>query len=235
MAIASLRAIGKRLITHDCLLCAGFSGDQPVCPDCERTLPVLSAGCPVCALPGPAGHVCGKCLAKAPHFDRTFASWRYEFPVDHLIQSFKFHRHLELAPWFARHLAPMGPVSGAVIIPMPLHRARLAERGFNQALEISRHLAAVTGWTLLSDAIVKLRETPAQAEMPLASRAANVRNAFRCVAKLDGKSTIVVDDVMTTGASLNELAKTLKRSGAGPIVNIVVARTPPPGESTTSL
>ena len=221
----------RGLLSQECLLCAGASAEHPLCTHCIRTLPPLARGCPVCALPGPPGQTCGRCLAHPPHFDRTAAAWTYAFPVDRLVQAFKFHQHLELAPWFAQLLAPLCDFPGGLVLAMPLHRARLAERGFNQALEISRHVAALTGKTLLHSDVHKRLDTRPQSALPLDLRAKNVRNAFQCDVKFKSSPmVIVVDDVMTTGATLNELAQTLKIAGAGTVVNLVVARTLPPHE-----
>ncbi|MSQ51988.1 MAG: ComF family protein [Betaproteobacteria bacterium] len=122
-------------------------------------------------------------------------------------------------------LNPELRMKNPVIVAMPLHRSRLVERGFNQALEIARHVASVTGGTLL--AVEKHRQTRHQSELPLSERGANVRGAFRCLTSFAGTSVVVIDDVMTTGASLNELARILKLAGAAAVVNLVVARTLP--------
>jgi ComF family protein len=228
MIRADLAGFARKLFTQDCLLCAGASLAQPLCDSCIQNLPVLEAGCPVCALPSPDEQVCGRCLARPPHFSRTLAAWAYDFPMDRVIQAFKFHHRLELAPWFARSLARRLDLLNPAIIAMPLHNARLAERGFNQALEIAKHLAEFAGGKLLHSAVHKHRETLIQSGLPLEARAKNVRDAFRCAAAFDGNAIVVVDDVMTTGATLNELARILKRAGASEVINLVVARTLPP-------
>jgi predicted amidophosphoribosyltransferase len=110
---------------------------------------------------------------------------------------------------------------------VPLAAARLRARGFNQSLEIARALAAATGCRLAPHAAERGRDTPAQLDLPFAERARNVRGAFRCTAPLAGAEVALVDDVMTTGATLAELAATLKRAGAARVVNWVVARTAP--------
>lgn len=214
----------------DCILCAATDSKQPICPKCANTLPVLEASCRICALPLRDHPVCGQCLAHRPHFDGTFAAWVYAYPVDRLVQSFKFQHRLDLAPLFASALlqkiqAAQLPVSSFVIVPMPLHRSRLLERGFNQALEIARQVASITHGTLLPFAVEKHRETRLQSEMPLKERKGNVRGAYRCIEPFTSKRVLVIDDVMTTGASLNELARTLKQAGATEVVNLVVART----------
>lgn len=118
---------------------------------------------------------------------------------------------------------------------MPLHRTRLAERGFNQALEIARRLARISNRPLRTKGIVRVRDTAHQADLPAARRPANVRGAFECRADLSGMTVAIVDDVMTTGASLNELARVLKCAGAVRVENWVAARTWPGEERMPSV
>jgi ComF family protein len=214
----------RTLLAQDCMLCDSPSGDVPVCAACAQSLAPMPPHCPVCAMPGPGGVACGACIAHPPAFDATVAAWPYRFPLDRLVQALKFHARLQLAPWFAAALAHrLEPTD--VVIGMPLHRGRLAERGFNQAHEIARALAACTGMPLAGPGLRRVRATQEQSHMPLEMRARNVRGAFACEVPLRGQSITVVDDVMTTGATLRELAGTLKRAGAARVVNCVVART----------
>ena len=180
-------------------------------------------------MPSTLGEICGTCLRQPPQFDMTVAAWRYAYPVDRLVQALKFHGRLALASFFADALASL--VEGAdVVIPMPLHPARLTERGFNQAAEIARHLTGKLGtgkpWTRLAlQGASRIRRTLPQADLPVDERLRNVRGAFACALDLTGARVAVVDDVMTTGATLGELAKVLKRAGAARVENWVVART----------
>src|SRR6266705_333512 len=112
-----------------------------------------------------------------------------------------------------------------LIVPMPLHPKRLAERGFNQALEIARGLARYRGTPIEPRGVLRVKDTPPQTELPYEDRARNVRGAFLCELDLSGASVAVLDDVMTTGATLNELARVLKRAGANRVENLVIART----------
>jgi len=214
-------------LAQDCLFCGAPSGEAPLCGACRAGLPALAPGCPVCALPNPAGGPCGACLSRPPKFDATLAAWPYVYPVDRLVQALKFHGRLALASFFARALAArVAPVD--IIMPMPLHASRLAERGFNQAAEIARHLAADQGIRLSLQGSTRIRRTLSQADLPFVERSQNVRGAFACpdgIGELGGARVAVVDDVMTTGATLNELAGTLKRAGAIYVENWVVART----------
>jgi ComF family protein len=212
---------------EDCLLCGAETDPELLCPACIAELPALFESCPQCALPSPAGAVCGSCLDRPPHFDATLALWRYEFPCDGLVQSLKYRARLALAGFFARSLASRPLPDVDLIVPMPLHPRRLAERGFNQALEIARGLARHLGRPIEARGVLRVKNTPPQTELPYEERAKNVRGAFLCRLDLSGASVAVLDDVMTTGATLNELARVLKRSGASRVENLVIARTVP--------
>ena len=207
------------------MLCGAESGAELLCGPCTADLPALPECCPRCALPSPAGAVCGRCLIHPPHFDGTLALWHYEFPCDRLIQALKYRARLALAGYFARTLASRTLPEVNLIVPMPLHRKRLAERGFNQALEIARSVARRLRKPLEPRGVVRVRHTPPQTGLPYEERAKNVRGAFQCALDLSGTSVAVVDDVMTTGATLNEVARVLKRAGAARVENLVIART----------
>jgi ComF family protein len=214
-------------IGQNCMLCEAESGAELLCPACAAELPVLREPCPRCALPSLAGAVCGTCLSHPPHFHGTLALWRYEFPCDRLIQALKYRARLALAGYFARALASRGLPEVDLIVPMPLHRRRLAERGFNQALEIARGVARHLGVRIEPRGVLRIRDTAPQTGLPYEDRATNVRGAFQCRLELAGASIAVVDDVMTTGATLNEVARVLKHAGAARVENLVIARTVP--------
>ena len=151
----------------------------------------------------------------------------YGPPLDGLIQHFKYGKDIHLARFFATHLAP--PVTNRtaeLILPMPLHPERVRERGFNQAVEIARPLARRLEIPLLLDAARRLRNTPAQAGLPHDARLKNIKGAFACDARVAGKRIALLDDVMTTGASLDELARAVLAAGAIAVEAWVVARTP---------
>jgi len=213
--------------SEDCLLCGAESGPELLCAACAAELPALPEPCPCCALPSPAGAVCGSCLNRPPHFDGTRALWRYEFPCDGLVRALKYHARLALAGFFARRLASRPLPKIDLVVPMPLHPKRLAERGFNQALEIARGVARHLGRPIEPRGVLRVKNTVPQTGLPYEERAKNVRGAFLCKLDLSGASIAVVDDVMTTGATLNELARALKRAGATRVENLVIARTVP--------
>jgi len=206
------------------VLCGGHSGIEVLCAPCASDLPRLPERCPRCALPSPGGATCGACLADPPYFDATRALWLYEFPCDRLVQALKYRGALALAPFFAHSLAEQSLPAVALVVPMPLHPARLAQRGFNQAAEIARSLCRRTGSAFAARGARRLRDTAAQADLPYEERTRNVQGAFACDLDLSGKAVALVDDVMTTGATLNELAKVLKGAGAARVENWVIAR-----------
>jgi ComF family protein len=218
------------LLPQQCFLCGQASGDAPLCEPCRQALPALpESACPRCALPTPNGSVCGRCLAQEPHFDATLACYRYDFPIDKLVQALKYSHRLAIANFFAAALAShqriaAGPRADA-IVPLPLSRQRLRERGFNQAAEIARPLARQLNLQVLLDACHRPIDTPPQASLPWQARRKNIHGAFECTVDFSGKSLIVIDDVMTTGATLDEFARTLKKHGAARVTNWVVART----------
>jgi ComF family protein len=211
-----------------CFLCRGVARDV-LCAECDGDLPRLpDALCPRCALPSPRGELCGRCLSNTPSYDATVAALSYEFPADALVSAFKFRGELALAGTLAQALLARPAPAVERIVAVPLSAERLKTRGYNQALELARKLARATGIALDIAACERQKDCAPQSDLPLAERAKNVRGAFRCAGDVRGRSIAVVDDVMTTGATLDELAATLKAAGAARVVNWVVARTLPP-------
>ena len=232
------RALGGMLLPCSCVLC-GDTAQAVVCTPCrERYAAPGSARCPCCANPlgahEAAGQRCAGCLADPPAFDATVAAVDYAAPLDALVLRLKFGAQLPLAPWFAQQLgdavlARPGWLLPDLLCPVPLGPQRLVERGFNQALEIARPLALALGAPLQPRLLVRSVETRAQSGVAPSERAENIRGAFEVAdeALVQGRHVGVVDDVMTSGHTLNELAATLKRAGAARVSNLVFARTPP--------
>ena len=216
---------------QDCRLC-GDASPHAICMACDADLPRLPLQrCPVCALPSPGAQTCGRCLAATPAYDATRAALEYAFPVTRLIQSFKYEHAVGLSATLAAYLAQALPTDDRyqvdLLVPLPLAPARLRERGYNQALELARVLARERGLALDARAVARVRHTPPQAELPWKERRRNIRGAFVAMRRFDGSSVAVIDDVMTTGATLDEMARVLKAAGAVRVVNWVVARTLP--------
>lgn len=215
----------NRLMPQDCLLCGSTSGAELLCIACRHDLPVLGEGvCPICGEMSPGGTTCGTCLKSPPHFDATIAAFRYVFPVDKIIRALKYGRRLATADFCSSAMLKGARPAGDLLVPLPLSDLRLRERGFNQAVEIARPLARTLGLPIQLDGCTRVRDTVPQASLPWKERRRNVRQAFECAIDFSGKSLIVIDDVMTTGATLDEFARALKAHGAARVANWVVAR-----------
>ncbi len=161
-----------------------------------------------------------------PQFDRTLAVFAYAFPLDKMVQALKFNGQLMLVHLLAHKLAQRVKIRPDYIVAMPLHPARLRERGFNQSLELARQIARNLKIPLLNTC-QRVRNTPPQSALPWKERGKNMRKAFTCTEDLSGKHVAVVDDVMTSGASVNELARALRQANAREVSAWVVARTLP--------
>ena len=221
-----------------CALC-GCSGDAVLCDGCRRRyLAAPAPRCSRCAMMLPAGagaaSLCGNCLRRPPAFDATVVVADYEAPLDQLVLDLKFGAQLALAPLFGsliaqamrRQRAPWP----ALLAPVPLGRRRLAERGFNQALEIGRTLSRELGLPLHARLLERCRDTAPQTLLAPGERRANLRQAFAAVpaslGALRGRHVGIIDDVITTGVTLDEVAATLKRAGAARVTCLAFARTP---------
>jgi ComF family protein len=218
----------RSLPAQPCLLCGAFSREGAWCAACDAALPYLTARhCPRCALPTPGGELCGRCLKRAPQFDRAAAVFTYAFPLDKLIHALKYGEKLVLANSFADKLSARMTVRPDCLIAMPLHPSRLCERGFNQSLELARRVANRLHVPLLPHACERVRATLPQSTLKWKERDKNVRRAFACTREVEGKHVAVIDDVMTSGASLNQVAIALRAAGAREISVCVVARALP--------
>ena len=212
-----------------CLLCLADSASDLLCPACQSDLSGLPENtCPLCEIRTTHGERCGACLLQPPHFSGVTALFAYEFPVDRMIQALKYGHQLALAEWFGLRLAARLRTHDSpfdCIIPLPLHPQRLAERGFNQAMEIARTLEKCLSIPVDRNNLHRRQATRPQASLPLKERLHNVRGAFECASDLSGKRILLIDDVLTTGATANECSRILALHGAAQIHLAVVART----------
>lgn len=222
------------ILPGSCALCHANSKDA-ICIACSRQFfASMPARCAICGrrMPHTQATICGACLRAPPVFDATVVVCDYAAPSDLLVQDLKFRSRLPLGSSFGRMLASamQKQVTNApdMIIPVPLSETRLAQRGFNQAAEIARSLSRHTQLPLHLQACVRVRDTQPQAGLPLSERRVNMRGAFavQVTTSVKGRHVLLVDDVMTTGHTLNELAACLKRHGAKRVTNAVFARTP---------
>ncbi len=196
------------------------------CAACDADLPrLVVTHCPICSLPT-IGGVCGKCLKHPPSFDHTVAAFAYAFPVDKLIQAVKFSGQLTLVNQLADALVTKIEKPVDAIVAMPLHPLRLKERAFNQSQLLAQRIRKRLNIPLLN-CCQRTRNTAPQSSLAWNERDKNIRQAFACSEDLSGKHIAIVDDVMTTGASIDELANTLKQAGAREVTAWIVARTLP--------
>lgn len=223
-----------RAVPSLCAVCRGW-GRGRVCDEClERFAPALPR-CERCGLEVPAGNpTCGACLLEPPPWTSALAAVTYGYPWDRLVAGFKYRAALDVAPALvdlllaAQRRGAAAPPS--LLLPVPLHAARLRERGYNQAWELARRLGRRLRCRADPALLLRIRDTPRQLALAPAGRAANVRNAFalepRRRAEVQGRSVTLVDDVMTTGATAAEITRVLLAAGAARVDVWVVARTP---------
>jgi len=212
------------------MLCAAPAQQHMLCIDCERDLPWRSGHrCPVCAVSTGTTSICGPCLKNPRAFDATHALLDYRFPVNAVLQRYKYSGLLAVSELMGQLLARdlQAASRPELLIPMPLHPTRLQERGFNQATEIARVVAKALDIPLSTRLCSRTRPTQPQTGLPLKERKRNMRGVFACSQNLAGKHVALLDDVMTTGASLDALARAVKDAGAARVDCWVIARTLP--------
>lgn len=222
-----------------CLLC-DEPGDAPMalCTPCLDELPWLDVQCPVCALPLPvAGPACGQCLQRPPAFEHVIAPWRYAFPVDSLISRFKHQQKwpfgrlmAELLAQFLRYRYDEGLSRPDGLLPVPLSRRRLRQRGFNQAGMLAHWLGQQLQLPVEPHLLQRIHDTPAQQGLDARARRRNLRGAFALAGDVPvaGRHLALVDDVLTTGATAQALARLLLDAGARQVDVYCLARTPSP-------
>ena len=200
-------ALRLPIFSADCLLCAAPSSTRMVCADCHASLPVLRAD-----------------------FDGLVAAFEYRFPIDRLVQRFKYAGDLAIGRWLALELARRvrDEARPHLLVPMPLTPARLRSRGFNQAAQIARVVSKSLGVPAKLQVVERVRDAPPQSGLGRRARRANLRGAFRCRASLAGRHVALVDDVVTTGASTDAVRAVLERAGAARVDVWALARTPEP-------
>lgn len=222
------------LIDHSCLLCGQVvKREISLCKACESDLPINDHACPVCAIPiknTQANLTCGQCIKSPPSYDYGYSVFRYEMPIVKMVSQMKFSKKLSYASILASLLAKSYAKNEAAygipeaILPVPLHNKRLVQRGYNQSLELSRKLSKQLRKPLLLDFIKRVTETQAQTELNKKQRRQNVKGSFEALKKSTYKHILVIDDVVTTGATINEVARVLKNSGVTTVGFLSIAR-----------
>ena len=218
----------REWLAPDCVLCGARSEGDVVCAACEGALPRLRDACEICAAPIAHGGTCGDCLRQPPPFDASIAAFEYRYPLDRLVLRFKSSGDFAIGRWLSERLSECVRAAPRPdrIVAAPLSRARLRERGFNQSSEIARRIARRSRVDFLAGAVEKVRDTPSQQGLSRRERRANLRGAFRCTRSLAGLHVALVDDVVTTGATAEAIARELRRAGASRITVWALARTP---------
>ena len=226
--------LAEALWPTSCILCGGAgSTEMDLCRDCAADLSRNDPACAICAEPllGARGEsqVCGACLRDPPPFRSSFVPFRYAYPLDHLVQGLKFRNELAcgrvLGQLFAGCLLARGAQLPEAIVPVPLAPPRYRQRGYNQASELALSIRRVTGVAVRSDVAIRQRETAEQAGLDRKARLRNVTGAFAAVAPLRARHIAILDDVVTTGSTVRELAAVLQRAGAERIEIWAIART----------
>ncbi len=219
------------LLPSQCRVCHAWPS-HTVCEACVNQFAQPQTRCATCALPLPAGaRQCGACIKNPPPLDQCLAAVDYAYPWSQLIQDYKFHAEPGLVRSFATLLRAtpwVEPLLEAadLVLPLPLSGERLKERGYNQALLLARQLNAPK---TRADVLLRIKHTPAQHTLKRAQRLSVLNDAFAVepllAKRLQGRRVVLVDDVMTTGASLYAAARVLKAAGAGLVAGLVIART----------
>ncbi len=217
----------SKLMPTPCLLCGTSNQGDCLCPACCEQLPKLGHACPRCASPLQQTALCGSCLNKSPEQDASFSLFRYHAPIDRLIVALKYHDALVLSHFFASQMAEQLKTRPLphLLIPIPLHPKRLRERGYNQSLELAKQLSKQLNIPVRHDILIRIRDTPPQASLPFSERKNNMKQAFQ-INNTDIPSHIaLIDDVLTTGHTVDVAAKTLRKIGVQNIEVWTVART----------
>jgi ComF family protein len=228
-----MQKILSYLIPHICVLCRMPSNrNKDLCLACEKELPYFINGCKICGtkLADEIELICGKCLGEPPPFATTIGLLRYETPVDHLIAGLKFRDKLLYADLLGKMLAErLQKIYTAnkpeIIIPVPLHKERLRERGFNQAYELARPIAKKFKIPIDLKSCLRIKHTTAQSLIHADERHRNIKNAFKIIKPVTYKHVAILDDVVTTGSTVRELSMVLCKAGVETIDVWCVAKT----------
>ena len=216
------------LLPVSCGLCnASTNSHLPLCRHCRDELPAIGNACLYCALPMSTTGPCGGCQRKRPSCDDVHALLLYQEPVNFLVQQFKFNRKLEYTRLFSEMMADKITAVEKrpdMLIPVPLHSSRLRSRGYNQSWELARQLSKITGIPASHKLCRRIRKTPLQTGLKASERRRNLKHAFAINQDVKGLHICIVDDVMTTGSTLEVIASELKSAGATRVTGMVVAR-----------
>ena len=213
-----------------CFLCGLIAeNDQQLCEDCYQALSTSTYRCAQCGVPTLLDHsLCGTCLVTPPPFDRTYILFNYKKPMTQLITQYKFHEKIALSRFFAAEWITFFKKNNIalpdVIIPIPLHDKRLKKRGFNQSLEITKPISRYFEIPIDIKSCLRLKNTEPQLHLSAEKRSHNIKNAFVLSKNMYARHVAIFDDVMTTGNTVSELSRILKKSGVEKISVFCCAR-----------
>jgi ComF family protein len=216
-----------------CVLCWADTKRADLCVGCAQDLPLNRECCRQCAVPLGEGAeltlICGACSRRTPAFDTSFAPFRYAYPLDRMIQRLKYARELSMGRVLAHRFAEQLVATRTepwpdAIVPVPLGRVRYLARGYNQAIELAQQMRGHITVPLRTDWVERARETSEQAALAREERQKNVRGAFAMSQQPDCAHVAILDDVVTTGSTVNEVAKVLRKAGVTRIEVWAIAR-----------
>lgn len=220
----------KQIIGINCVLCHEKAESLGLCTPCLLSLPVLPYVCSVCAVRLPVAGVCGSCQSQPPALDALFVSYCFEEPLNHLIHAYKYQNQLQLAGVLKQLLISQTPHFNLdtvdFILPVPLSTKKLLARGFNQSHELAKAVSKKMNKPLLPIGVCHREDRPAQAGLKLKARQENIKGVFKLNISFRNKNILLIDDVVTTGATLNELAKSFKKQGVHTVFAWALAKKP---------
>ena len=243
LAAALYRRLVATVYPPCCILCGAAGHDQmDICARCYRGLPWIETACSQCAIPiaGKTGDelLCGQCLQKPPAFDSSISLFSYRVDAIKLIHQLKFNGKLANARLLGGMLATAVNAKTTdrpdSIVPVPLFWKRMRQRGFNQSLELARVVGRVCDISVNSRSLVRVRDTPSQTGLNKTQRHQNIRGAFELRDAFDAEHVALVDDVVTTTATVNELARLLKTAGVRRVDVWSIARAVSPAFRTSA-
>ncbi len=228
------------ICSRQCALCSleipfrldkfSLYNNNPLCDLCTQHLPRLHDSCQVCCAKIPQHQpICGECLQHPPFFDKSVIPFEYQYPLDHWINAFKFHNKIAWAQWFAEQIIEKAQTSYEgknmpnTIIPVPLHKKRHRQRGYNQALLIAKKISTLLNLSLETKLIDKTRATKEQSSLTADARQYNIKKAFS-LRKQPPQRVILLDDVVTTTSTVSEIARLLKQQGCKEVHVWAIAR-----------
>lgn len=218
-----------------CALCTNPAEmGMPLCPDCLSRMEFISARCGLCGEPfsgEPAERLCKDCMTEKPHFEKARAWLKFQEPVTGIVHGFKYQRQFQFLDWMARGLCRLFQKEFAgqkfdMLVPLPMHWQRLMQRGYNQALILARPISQKLKIPLRTGTLVRVRNNPPQVGLTRPARKQNIKKVFavKNPKMVSGKNILLIDDVITTGATVDEAARVLRKAGAESVSVLALAR-----------